>query len=162
MEWVAARLEIRQVSIAYGQRSFLVWVDPEWVPVIGEALRWVRDLSSSKRKMRLEIEDLKRQVDTLIEGNTLLLQRNSEIVAAVIAILSADKTIPINRGTTNYHGVSIEQHPGADSDVISGLVESARNSSLRRNADESNESLFEGIDEEILKARAMRPSERRS
>lgn len=139
-----------------------MYIDPQWSPVIGEAIRWVGDAFSSKRQMRMNIDELSRKVDQLSYGNTALAQRQDEILSAVIAELRAGDVFIVNHGAisiaTTIQDIDIE----APTDGLQTLDPPDSNLQNRQGSEVPGNSLFDGVSEEIAEARLTRPSERES
>lgn len=137
-----------------------MYIDPQWTPVIGEAIRWVKELFTSKREMRLEIEDLSSKINELLYGNAVLAQRQAEILAAVITELRAESAVIVNHGTitiaTNVSGLGGEAMSGIQNQR--GISIATASNHQPSPIEES--SLFDGVDEAIAAARLTRPSER--
>lgn len=137
-----------------------MYIDPQWTPVIGEAIRWVRDLFTSKRQMRLEIDDLSRKIDQLLYGNVVLAQRQSEILAAVITELRSENSVIVNRGTISFAttvvGVGTERASAATPPNELPAPPAPSDGPLALAAG----SLFDGVEAAIAEARLTRPSER--
>ncbi|MDO4717668.1 MAG: hypothetical protein Q4B08_08900 [Propionibacteriaceae bacterium] len=137
-----------------------MYIDPLWTPVIGEAIRWVRDLFTSKHQTRLEIDDLSRKIDQLLYGNMVLAQRQSEILAAVITELRTEHTVVVNHGTISFATTAV----GVGADATGVAVPAGELSAGPTSSDEQQPpaagSLFDGVEAAIAEARLTRPSER--
>lgn len=133
-------------------------VDPEWIPVIGEALRWVKEIFASKRQPTVTLDDLSRRVDELAYGNAALAQRQEEILAAVISQLPPDTQI-VNHGSI----LILTETPLIQKGTDDGAAQ--KQPQTLSHEDEASgpppsPSLFDGVDEAIANAKLTRPSER--
>ena len=72
-------------------------INAEWLPVISEGVKWVRDkMGPSKKELKLRISDLESQVSTLAYGNKELIDNMQIIITAILENLKEDNKLEIN------------------------------------------------------------------
>ena len=135
--------------------------DSEWATVIGEALRWVREIRASKRQNTLEVADLSRRLDELAYGNAALAARQTELLAAVLSELARISivnhgSILILRETPSQNG----RYDALDDGTATQEQLQAPSHGETGSALPPTPSYFDGVDAEIARARLTRPSER--
>lgn len=135
-------------------------IDPQWAPVISEVIRWAKDLFASKRQTKLNVDDIICKIDQLSYGNAILLQQQSEILAVVMTELRREKSIIVNRGTINLSSTGLDAETEATNQPMLARESATLNGLSRAPYMIATESLFEGVDIAIAKARLTRPSER--
>ena len=123
-------------------------INAEWLPVISEGVKWVRDkMGPSKKELKLRISDLESQVSTLAYGNKELIDNMQIIITAILENLKEDNKLEINADNI------ILIHDNFGKICFSSITE-------KRNENHSS-SIFDNIDDEIIRSRLLRPSDRR-
>ena len=137
-----------------------MYIDPQWSTVLGIGMRWAKDLLTSKKGMRLEVEELSKKVDQLVYGNAELALRHGEILAALVSELQGQRIAVLNQGTLTFISAgpgSSMQHLAVTPTAPPLALPPSSASSVQEPA---HESFFVGVDEAIASARLARPSER--
>ena len=123
-------------------------INAEWLPVISEGVKWVRDkMGPSKKELKLRISDLESQVSTLAYGNKELIDNMQIIITAILENLKEDNKLEINADNI----ILIQDNSGTI--CFSSITE-------KRNENHYS-SILDNIDDEITRSRLLRPSDRR-
>ena len=123
-------------------------INAEWLPVISEGVKWVRDkMGPSKKELKLRISDLESQVSTLAYGNKELIDNMQIIITEILENLKEDNKLEINADNI----ILIQDNSGKI--CFSSITE-------KRNENHYS-SIFDNIDDEITRSRLLRPSDRR-
>ena len=123
-------------------------INAEWLPVISEGVKWVRDkMGPSKKELKLRISDLESQVSTLAYGNKELIDNMQIIITAILEKLKEDNKLEINADNI----ILIQDNSG----------EICFRSTTEKRNDNHYSPIFESIDDEITRSRLLRPSDRR-
>lgn len=136
-------------------------ISEQWLPVIAEGISWVKDkLGPSKKELKICVSDLKKQMQALAYGNSLLSENLSLIIQAVINQLQSEGNYIINADSIVFIG--------NNDGYIDLTAPKITRYSLTHDAtfdEKANENevskIFDGIEEEIAHSRATRPSDRR-
>jgi len=137
-----------------------VYVDPTWTPVIGEALRWVKDFFFRNKTLRLDVERLKGEVERLSYGNADLAMRQNEILSAVMSDLRTEQIIIIQDGNAYFLSCQTDNNSALDLQDSMPTTFSLPVSAANQTAVLSVSSIFDGVDDEIAIAKLTRPSQR--
>lgn len=126
-------------------------ISEEWVPIIVEGVQWVKEsFGPSKKQLKMRITDLEEQVRSLSSGNQALLQNSREIMSVILEKLLMDGGYRIKANTIIQNSGNFQMTQIAYFDD-----NSTKNSNEKKQA-----SIFDGIDEEIMKYRLLRQSEK--
>lgn len=122
-------------------------INEEFLPVIIECSKWVRErFGQSKKELKIRITELESQVSALAYGNKELLDNMQQIITAILEQLKEGNKLEIN----------------ADSIILfrdnSGEINTI---SKKENAENCYTSVFDNIDDEISRSRLSRPSDRK-
>ena len=134
-------------------------INESWLPVISEALTWVREKTGpSKKELKIKVSDLEAQVKTLASGNAELLMNMTTIVQAILTQLATTEGCYINAETVILVGEN-KGSLGFTRNAISGDTVS-RNIGNNQLANSESVSIFGNADEEIERARRALPGRR--
>lgn len=129
-------------------------INEQWIPIITEAVKWVRDKTKpTKKELQLKISDLEEQVKILSYGNKLLSTNIEHIMSIIIAQLKSDEQYKINADTI----IQIKGNSGE----VHIMKENKTNNILWSDDKQYIEAIFDNMDEEIKECKLMRPSERK-
>ncbi len=121
------------------------------IPIVSQGIQWVNEkMKPSKKELELKISELEKQVETLVCDNVFLQKKINEIVYAILTQLES-------RGNYVINADSIIQIDG-NYDTVQIMKESVP-VPMQTNI-ENISSIFDDMDEEILRRKLLRPSER--
>lgn len=123
-------------------------INAEWLPVISEGVKWVRDkMGPSKKELKLRISDLESQVSTLAYGNKELIDNMQIIITAILENLKEDNKLEIHADNI----ILIQDNSG----------EICFSSITEKRTENHYSPIFDSIDDEITRSRLLHPSDRR-
>ena len=129
-------------------------INESWLPVISEALTWVREKTGpSKKELKIKVSDLEAQVKTLASGNAELLMNMNTIVQAILTQLATTEGCYINAETV----ILVGENKGSLGFTRNAISRNIGNNQL---ANSESVSIFGNADEEIERARRALPGRR--
>ena len=130
-------------------------ISEQWLPIISEVISWIREnIGPSKKELKLQVSDLKKQVQTLAAGNAKLIDNLEMIVREILKNLKADNNYTISADTIVFVGSSIDVAiPSSPKSLIPDDRMPVERFEISK--------IFDGVDEEIAHSRITKPSDRR-
>lgn len=136
-------------------------INEQWLPIISEGISWVKEkLGPSKKELKIQVSDLEKEVQTLVSGNTVLVNNLGLIIQAILNQLRTESNYYINADTIIFIG---ENTGSVDvtKPIIFGSSISGDVVSKNQGGKIDISKIFDGLDEEIAHSRATKPSDRR-
>lgn len=137
--------------------------DEKWIPAILQGAEWLMEKIKSRKTLSVKVSELENEVKKLTEGNQALYQCFQMITLAILSRVQNEPGISIDAGTIIYvksDNGTVNMTPLPDNSSHSKKKPLHLDSGEENTVDVSK--IFDGVDEEILRKKAFRPSERSS
>lgn len=121
------------------------------IPAVSEGIQWVKEkMRPSKKELELKISELEKHIEILTCNNEILQKSVNEILAAILTQLRVGGNYIVSADSITL----IEKNSG-----VVHVMKDSTSFQIQENYDD-NDSIFDGMDEEILQCKLSRPSER--
>lgn len=126
-------------------------IDKLILPTVRDGIQWVIEkLSPSKKELELKISELEKHIRILTYNNETLQKSVNEILVVILGQLRAGGNYIISADSIT----KIEKNSG-----VVHIMKDSTSFKMQENYDDKD-SIFDGMDEEILQCKLSRPSER--
>lgn len=80
-------------------------INEMWLPIISTVVAWAKEnMGPSKKELKIQVEDLQKQVATLAQGNVAVMDNMSLIIRAILSELRCENQYVINVDQMVYVG----------------------------------------------------------
>lgn len=126
----------------------------QMLPIVSEGIQWVKDqMKPSKKELGLRISELEEQVKDLSYGNQIFQENFNQIISTILMQLKSEGNYFINADTI----IQIRNNSGEINILQDREEKFAQVDNLKS---KKNCAIFDNMDEEILRCKLDRPSER--
>lgn len=123
-----------------------------FLPIILEGVKWIKEkMKPTKQDLKLKISELEEEIKILSYGNQLLINNMELIILKIIDMLKLEKYNIINSGAIIQ--INYAQSKNITTDMINNKL-------LKGSGRKLKYPIFDNAEEEIIKYKLKRPSER--
>ncbi len=120
------------------------------LPIVSEGIKWVKNqMKPSKKELGLKISELEEQVKNLSYGNQIFQENVNQIVSTILWQLKSEGKYIINADAI----IQISNNSG-EINILQGREEKITQKNKK------NSTIFDDMDEEIIRCKLYRPSEK--